>query len=291
MDCSPPGSFVHGILQARILEWVAISFSNAWKWKVKVKSLSHVWLLATPWTAAYQAPPPMWFSRQEYWSGVPLPSPRIVVYNNQNLKKNKNKNKKPWLRNGKRSCIDIFLKINKWPVNTLLGEKNQKVTQNRKCQCRYREIRTLKKFCINASRSVSVLTTSVATVCCIVSNKNMSGPGMEQNMHTTHSNRYSNKERGSKEGSISWTAKLLTLTVSQGNRNKGKNKQMGPNQTYKHLFAQQRKPKTKWREHTNWKQISGNDAIDKGLISKIYKQQYNSITKKQPMHWEKGQKT
>ena len=75
IDGSPPGSSVPGILQARTLEWVAISFSNAWKWKVKVKSLSHVWLLATPWTAAYQAPPPMGFSRQEYWSGVPLPSP------------------------------------------------------------------------------------------------------------------------------------------------------------------------------------------------------------------------
>ena len=67
------------ILQARTLEWVAISFSNAWKWKVKVKSLSRVWLLATPWTAAYQAPPSMGFSRQEYWSGVPLPSPIIIL--------------------------------------------------------------------------------------------------------------------------------------------------------------------------------------------------------------------
>ena len=75
IDGSPPGSSVPGILQARTLEWVAISFSNAWKWKVKVKSLNHVWLLVTPWTAAYQAPPPMGFSRQEYWSGVPLPSP------------------------------------------------------------------------------------------------------------------------------------------------------------------------------------------------------------------------
>ena len=74
IDSSPPGSPVPGILQARTLEWVAISFSNASKWKVKVKSLSRVRLLATPWTAAYQAPPPMGFSRQEYWSGVPLPS-------------------------------------------------------------------------------------------------------------------------------------------------------------------------------------------------------------------------
>ena len=62
MDGSPPGSPVPGILQARTLEWVAISFSNAWKWKVKVKSLSQVWLLATPWTAAYQALPSMGFS-------------------------------------------------------------------------------------------------------------------------------------------------------------------------------------------------------------------------------------
>ena len=75
IDGSLPGSPVPGILQARTLEWVAISFSNAWKWKVKVKSPSRVRLLVTPWTAAYQAPPSMGFSRQEYWSGVPLPSP------------------------------------------------------------------------------------------------------------------------------------------------------------------------------------------------------------------------
>ena len=79
IDGSPPGSPVPGILQARTLERVAISFSNAWKWKVKVKSLSPVWLLATPWTAAYQAPPSMGFSRQEYWSGVPLPSSLSLV--------------------------------------------------------------------------------------------------------------------------------------------------------------------------------------------------------------------
>ena len=77
IDGSPPGPAVPGILQARTLEWVAISFSNAWKWKVKVKSLSRARLLVTPWTAAYQAPPSMGFSRQEYWSGVPLPSPKI----------------------------------------------------------------------------------------------------------------------------------------------------------------------------------------------------------------------
>ena len=77
IDSSPPGSTVPGVLQARTLEWAAISFSNAWQWKVKVKSLSRVRLFATPWTAAYQTPPSMGFSRQEYWSGVPLPSPQI----------------------------------------------------------------------------------------------------------------------------------------------------------------------------------------------------------------------
>ena len=75
IDGSPTGSPIPGILQARTLEWVAISFSNAWKWKVKVKSLSRVRLLATPWTTGYQAPPSMGFSREKYWSGVPLPSP------------------------------------------------------------------------------------------------------------------------------------------------------------------------------------------------------------------------
>ena len=74
-DGSPPGSPVPGILQARTLEWVAVSFSNSWKWKLKVKSLCRVRLLATPWTAAHHAPPSMGFSRQEYWSGVPLTSP------------------------------------------------------------------------------------------------------------------------------------------------------------------------------------------------------------------------
>ena len=91
IDGSPLGSPVPGILQARTLECVAISFSNAgkWKvgkWKVKVKSLSRVQLLVTPWTAAYQAPPSMGFSRQEYWSGVPSPSPRINAKQNKYLK-------------------------------------------------------------------------------------------------------------------------------------------------------------------------------------------------------------
>ena len=75
IDGSLPGSPFPGILQARTLEWVAISFSNAWKWK-----WSRVWLLAFPWNAAYQAPLSMGFSRQEYWSGLPLPSPQKIPY-------------------------------------------------------------------------------------------------------------------------------------------------------------------------------------------------------------------
>ena len=85
-DGSPLGSSVPGILQAGTLEWVAISFSNAWKQKVKVKSLSCVRLFAIPWTAAHQAPPPMGFSRLEYWSGVPLPSPVGKVRNSSCLR-------------------------------------------------------------------------------------------------------------------------------------------------------------------------------------------------------------
>ena len=77
---SPPGSPIPGILQARRLEWFAISSSNAWKWKVKGKSFSSVLLLAIPWTAVYQAPPSMEFSRQEYWNGLPLPSPCTYGY-------------------------------------------------------------------------------------------------------------------------------------------------------------------------------------------------------------------
>ena len=84
VDGSPPGSPIPGILQARTLEWVAISLSNAWKWKVKVKSPSHVWLLATPWTTASGAPLSMGFSRQECWSGLPLTSPSLVNYLSQN---------------------------------------------------------------------------------------------------------------------------------------------------------------------------------------------------------------
>ena len=78
IDSSPPGTPVPGVLQARTMEWVAISFSSAWKWKVKGKTLSRVQLFMTPWAAAYQAPPSMGFSRQEYWSGLPFPSPEIL---------------------------------------------------------------------------------------------------------------------------------------------------------------------------------------------------------------------
>ena len=85
---SPPGSAVPGMLQARTLEWVAIFFSNAWNWKVKVRSLSRVQLFQTPWTAAYQAPPSLGFSRQEYWSGLPLPSlVKHVAHSNWQLTK------------------------------------------------------------------------------------------------------------------------------------------------------------------------------------------------------------
>ena len=77
IDGSPPGFSTHGVFQARVLEWGAIAFSNAWKWKVKLKLLSRVWLLATPWTVAHQTPLSMGFSRQEYWSGVLLTSPEV----------------------------------------------------------------------------------------------------------------------------------------------------------------------------------------------------------------------
>ena len=96
IDGSPPGSLVPGILQARTLEWVAISFSNAWKWKVKGKLLGHVRFLVTLWTAAHQAPPSMGFSRQEYWSGVPLPSPADLHIHMQIHKTLKGEHQQPF---------------------------------------------------------------------------------------------------------------------------------------------------------------------------------------------------
>ena len=104
IDGSPPGSPVPGILQARTLEWVAIAFSNAWKWKVKVKLLG-VRPSVTPWTAAHQAPPPMGFSRQEYWGGVPLPS--LIQW--QKVTKKHSASKEAWWLSG------IF-SVNQWSI-------------------------------------------------------------------------------------------------------------------------------------------------------------------------------
>ena len=81
MDCSLPGFSIPGILQARTLEWVAISFSNAWKRKVKVKLLSRVWLLVTPWTAAHQAPPSGIFRATVLeWGAIAFSSILILYY-------------------------------------------------------------------------------------------------------------------------------------------------------------------------------------------------------------------
>ena len=110
IDGSPPGSPVPGILQARTLEWVAISLSNTWKWNVKVKSLSHVRLLATPWTAARQAPPSMGFSRQEYWSGLPLPyyktnSVLTLLFWSQKLES------LSWMNSHSSACLDKWRSV------------------------------------------------------------------------------------------------------------------------------------------------------------------------------------
>ena len=122
IDGSPPGSPVPGILQARTLEWAAISFSNAWKGKVKVKSLSRVQLLATPWTAAYQAPPSMGSVRQKYWSGVPLPSPiKWIIFTfskyssgNMSIKENLSspqKVKKGWIAEDPGAQVGVLEKL------------------------------------------------------------------------------------------------------------------------------------------------------------------------------------
>ena len=124
-DDSPPGSSIPGILQARALEWVAISFSSAWKWKVKMKSLSHVWLLATPWTATYQAPPSM----QEYWSGVPLPSQNIVLHQEIRKTLNRQPNFKP-KTTGKRKTKNpkISRKKQVLKIQAEISEKDMKET-------------------------------------------------------------------------------------------------------------------------------------------------------------------
>ena len=128
-DGSPSGSPIPGILQARTLEWVAISFSNAWKWKVKVKSLSHVRLLATPWTAAYQAPLSLGFSRQEYWSGVPLPSPFESLVDRKMEKKKKKGLQKinifwAFIHQGFCRVISLFGQLNLLMVPWLRSEKS-----------------------------------------------------------------------------------------------------------------------------------------------------------------------
>ena len=119
-DGSPPGSPVPGILQARTPEWAAISFSNAWKWKVKVKLLRRDRLLVTPWTAAYQAPPSTGPSRQEHWSGVPLPSLRQSLFIVKTVSKNTRKRPHfmkllhPWHQKGSiwyQFCTCIFFII------------------------------------------------------------------------------------------------------------------------------------------------------------------------------------
>ena len=115
MDGSPTGSHAPGILQARTLEWVAISFSNAWKWNVKVKSLSRFWLLVTPWTAAHQAPPSTGFARQEYWSGVPLPSLPLTRKSSQFWV--------PWLHVSINSLKSVMVKV--FTPQTLANAMNQ----------------------------------------------------------------------------------------------------------------------------------------------------------------------
>ena len=119
---------VPGILQARTLEWVAVSFSNAWKWKVKVKSLSHVWLFVTPWTAAFQVPPSMGFSRQEYWSGVPLPSLRDITYctlNNSVIIQTVNDQASPRAQVSWLVAQCGFSSVLPWRGNSLNVRKNQ----------------------------------------------------------------------------------------------------------------------------------------------------------------------
>ena len=115
IDGSSPGSTIPGILQTRTLEWVTISFSNAWKWKVKGKSLRHVRLFVTPWTTAYQAPLPMGFSRQEYWSGVPLPSSEEEL---KSLNESERGEWKSWLKlNIQKTKIMASGPITSWQID------------------------------------------------------------------------------------------------------------------------------------------------------------------------------
>ena len=121
IDGSPQGSPIPGILQARTLEWVAISFSNVWKWKVKVKSLSRVGLSVTPWIAAYQDPPTMGFSRQKYWSGVPLPSPSVpLVMSNSVLPLGLQHDRLPCPSPTLRACSDSS-PLSQWSLCIIIG--------------------------------------------------------------------------------------------------------------------------------------------------------------------------
>ena len=121
IDGSPQGFPIPGILQARTLEWVAISFSNAWKRKVKVKSLSPVRLFATPWTAAYQAPPSMGFSRQEYESGLPLPSPTIKLLKTKDKERILKTVREKWYI----ICRGIMIKVSVDHSSEIMQAKNK----------------------------------------------------------------------------------------------------------------------------------------------------------------------
>ena len=170
MDCSLPGFSVQGILQARTLQWVAISFSNAWKWKVQVKLLSHVQLLATLWTAAYQAPPSMGFSRQQYWSGVPLPSPICTAENTIKQKDNPQNGRKylQWsnwqginLQNIKADHVTLYQK-NKQPNQKVDGRSKYTFFQRKK------GFLTVIKWLVlgnHSSRAVSVLGFTLLSAC------------------------------------------------------------------------------------------------------------------------------
>ena len=137
IDGSPPGSATAGILQARTLEWVAISFSNAWRWKVKVKWLSCVWLFETPGTAVYQTPLSMGFSRQEYWSGVPLLSPLLELDNSKGEQNSQD-------NEGKKSVFSLYFIRGDLPVWC-----HVKITQSTKGMCS-----SMKIFCLFLSTSL-----------------------------------------------------------------------------------------------------------------------------------------
>ena len=141
IDGSLPGSPVPGILQARTLEWVAISFSNAWKWKVKVKSLSRVRLLA-----AYQAPPSMGFSRQEYWSGVPLPS----------LLKHHNYHEFPWYRKPVRPET-VWNWCQCWPYPKSTQNQHKEMSSNNKIIQSYNKQKIYKKQLVIQSIGIEML--------------------------------------------------------------------------------------------------------------------------------------